>query len=70
MVILLDIGPPLSSYLSSSLSTWTQYISTITYIIPIMQLTTYLIFILVLVLEAIGLGFTATHLEAFKFSQI
>ena len=29
---------------------------------------TYLIFILVLVLEAIGLGFTVTHLEAFKFS--
>ena len=28
-----------------------------------MQLTTYLIFILVLVLEAIGMGFTGTHLK-------
>ena len=34
--------------------------------LPIMQLTIYLIFILVPVLETIGLGFTATHL--FKFS--
>ena len=32
-----------------------------------MQLTIYLIFILVPVLEATGLGFPATHLEAFKF---
>ena len=40
---------------------------TTAYIIFIMQLNTYLIFILVLDLEAIGLGFSATHLEAFKF---
>ena len=32
-----------------------------------MQLTTYLIFILVLVLKAIGLGLTATHLKVSKF---
>ena len=37
--------------------------------IPIMQLNYYLIFILVLVVEAIGLGFTATNLDAFKLSN-
>ena len=35
-----------------------------------MQLTSYLIFILVLVFQAIGLCFTATQLEAFKFSRM
>ena len=50
-------------------SSHVESVRIITYIISIMQLTTYLIFILVLVLEAIKLGFTATQLKAFNFSR-
>ena len=40
------------------------------YIITIMQQTIYLIFILILVLEAIGLGFATTHLETSMYIKL